>query len=66
MNPGARGRAARRVLVFTSVVALIGGGVLMALSALGEKLVYFPQSLAPAAAQALLARHPQAVEVSIA
>ncbi|MBL8260413.1 MAG: alpha/beta hydrolase [Candidatus Competibacteraceae bacterium] len=38
----------------------------MALSALGEKLVYFPQSLAPAAAQALLARHPQAVEVSIA
>ncbi|HUM94639.1 MAG TPA: alpha/beta hydrolase [Candidatus Competibacter sp.] len=57
---------ARRVLVVAVAVALLGGSVLMALRAAGEKLVYFPKPLAPGAAQAILARHPRVVEVSIA
>ncbi|HRE55708.1 MAG TPA: hypothetical protein PLP22_13080, partial [Candidatus Competibacter sp.] len=62
----ARWPIARRVLVVAVAVALLGGSVLMALRAAGEKLVYFPKPLAPGAAQAILARHPRVVEVSIA
>ena len=55
----------RRALAVFATVALIVGGVLMALLAAGERLVYFPRPLGPAEAQAILSRHPQAVEVTI-
>lgn len=55
----------RRALAVFATVALIVGGVLMALLAAGERLVYFPRPFGPAEAQAVLSRHPQAVEVTI-
>lgn len=56
----------RRPLAVSATVALIVGGVLMALMAAGENLIYFPQPLDPTDRQKILARYPRAAEVSIA
>ncbi|MBK9952300.1 MAG: hypothetical protein IPP10_12450 [Candidatus Competibacteraceae bacterium] len=55
----------RRALAVGATVGLILGGMLMALLAAGERLVYFPRPLGPSEAQAVLSRHPQAIEVTV-
>ena len=56
----------RRPHAISATAALVVGGVLMALMAAGEQLIYFPQPLDPGGRQRILARHPRAVEVLIA
>ncbi|MBK7542440.1 MAG: alpha/beta hydrolase [Candidatus Competibacteraceae bacterium] len=55
----------RRALAVGATVGLILGGMLMALLAAGERLVYFPRPLGPSEGQAVLSRHPQAIEVTV-
>jgi hypothetical protein len=55
----------RRALAIIATLLLVAGGLFMALLNVGEKLIYFPQPLTPTAGQAILARHPQALEVML-
>ncbi|MGB4947732.1 MAG: alpha/beta hydrolase [Candidatus Competibacter denitrificans] len=55
----------RRALAIIATLLLVAGGLFMALLNVGEKLIYFPQPLTPTAGQAILARHPQALEVTL-
>lgn len=55
----------RRAFVVVAMLALVAGGLLVTLLNFGENLIYFPQPLAPAAGRAVLARHPQVLEVEI-